>query len=234
MKITGLYQLMNPRTLKYFGINVYKVVAAIEVMHGVIGVALFIISSFYHMEDTNELMSNFMCTVAIFFSTFKIFWLSINSKRIWNNLDMTSINFLTYPCHKKETLQNGRAKSILQTILFVILWSSVTVVWVIAPILLEDSYVSAKTKDEIRRFRYNIGNNVYPVSEEFYNGHFLYFYAIEFVQLMLWAHGFLTYDTFVIALCISIEYQLKTISASYTSVNDRKGKLYSNELSAYV
>jgi len=233
MKITGFYQLISPHTSKYFGFNVYKVAAAIEVMSGVFSVSLLFLSSYYYLDNTNELMSHFMLIVAIFFSTFKIFWVSKNSKRIWSNIDMTSINFLTYTGHKKEILQNGRAKSILTTILFVILWSSVTVAWSISPFLIKDVYLNVKFKDEVRRFRFNSLNYVYPISEEFFNGHFLYFYAVEMLQAVFWGHGTVAYDTFVISICISIAFQLNTIAASYISLNSRKSKLYSKELSIY-
>jgi len=233
MKITGLYQLISPRTSKYFGFNLYKVVAAAEVMAGLLSMFMLILSSYYCRDDTNELMKHIMGVMATFFSTLKIFWLSNNSKRIWSNIDMTSINFLTYPSHKKEIFQNGRTKSILITIFFVIFWATVCFSWCVDPSLHKDVYFNVKFKDEIRQFRYNTINYIYPISDEFYNIHFLYFYVVEVIQLTIWCHGFISYDTFVISLCISIEYQLKTISASYTSVNDTKGKLNSNELSAY-
>jgi len=228
MKITGFYQLINPGTPKYFGFNVYKIGAAIEVMSGIISICLLCESSYYYLDNTNELMNHFMLVVAIFFSTFKISWVSRNSEMIWNNLDMTSVDFLSYTGHKKEILQIARTKSISTTILFVILWSSVTVAWSISPFFVRDVYLNVKFNDEIRRFRYNSLNYVYPINEESYNEHFLYFYVIEMLHVVFWGHGTIAYDTFVISICISIAFQLKTIAISYTSLNDIKRKLYSN------
>lgn len=228
MKITGFYQLINPYTPKYFGFNVYKVGAALEVMFGVISMLLLCLSSYYYLDDTNELMNHFMLIVAIFFSTFKISWVSKKSEMIWNNLDMTSINFLSYTGHKQEILQIARAKSISTTIIFVILWSSVTVAWSISPFFVKDVYLNIKFNDEIRRFRYNSLNYVYPINEKSYNENFLYFYVVEMLQVIFWGHGTVAYDTFVISICISIAFHLKTIAVSYTSLNDIRGKLYSN------
>lgn len=228
MKMTGFYHLISPRAPKYYGFNVYKVAAAIEVMTGVFSIIMLFLSSYYYLDDTNELMSHFMLVVAIFFSTLKIFWVSKNSETIWNNIDMTCINFLSYTGHKKEILKKARAKSISTTILFVILWSSVTVAWSISPFFIKGVNLNVKFKDKIRRFRYNSLNYVYPISEEFYNGHFLYFYVVEMLQVVFWGHGTVAYDTFVISICITIAFQLKTIAASYISLNARKGKFYSN------
>jgi len=233
MKITGFYQLINPHTSKYFGFNFYKVGAALEVMFGIISMLLLCSSSYYYLDNTNELMSHFMLIVAIFFSTFKISWVSKKSEMIWNNLDMTSINFLSYTGHKQEILQTARAKSISTTIIFVILWSSVTVAWSISPFFIKDVYLNVKFNDEIRRFRYNSLNYVYPITEESYNENFLYFYVVEMLQVIFWGHGTVAYDTFVISICISIAFQLKTIAVSYTSLNDIKGKFYSNKLSIH-
>lgn len=228
MKITGFYHLISPGAPKYFGFNIYKVTAAIEVMTGVFAITMLFLSSYYYLDNTNELMSHFMLVVAIFFSSLKIFWVSRNSETIWNNMDMTCIHFLSYTGHKKEILKNARAKSILTTILFVILWSTVTVAWSISPFFVKDVYLNVKFKDETRRFRYNSLNYVYPISEEFYNEHFLYFYVVEMLSVVFWGHGTVAYDTFVISICITIAFQLKTIAVSYISLNDRKGKLCSN------
>ncbi|KAL5239850.1 hypothetical protein ACI65C_007260, partial [Semiaphis heraclei] len=240
MKFTGLYQLLNPDTPKSFGCAKNN---PLNERPNDLKNLMFIIqdhqkcmNSYYYLDDTNELMSHFMLVVAFFFSTLKIFWVSKNSKRIWNNMDMTSINFLKYTDHKKEILQNGRAKSILTTILFVILWSSVTVAWSISPFLIKDVYLNVKFKDEIRRFRYNSLNYVYPISEEFFNGHFLYFYVVEMLQAVIWGHGTVAYDTFVISICISIAFQLKTIAVSYISLNNRnsdKKNINDNDLEAF-
>ncbi|XP_029342689.1 uncharacterized protein LOC115033683 [Acyrthosiphon pisum] len=235
MKITGFYHLISPRAPKYFGFNVYKVTAAIEVMTGIFSIIMLFLSSYYYLDNTNELMSHFMLVVAIFFSTLKIFWVSRNSETIWNNMDMTCINFLLYTGHKKEILKKARAKSISTTILFVILWSSVTVAWSISPFFVKDVYLNIKFKDETRRFRYNSLNYVYPISEEFYNEHFLYFYVVEMLSVVFWGHGTVAYDTFVISICITIAFQLKTIAVSYISLNDKKGdikNLKDNDLEA--
>lgn len=218
MKITGFYQLINPQASKYFGFNLFKVAATLEIMSGVISIILICLSSYYYLDNTNELMSHFMLIVAMCFSSFKIFWVSKNSKSIWNNLDMTSIYFLSYKEHKKEILQTARNKSISTTILVVILWSSVTLAWSISPFFSKDIFVDIKIHNETRRFRSNTLNNVYPVSEEFYNEHFLYFYIYEMHPSILWGHATIAYDTFVISICIAISFQLKTIANSYSSL----------------
>ncbi|XP_025205601.1 putative odorant receptor 92a [Melanaphis sacchari] len=225
MKITGFYQLISPYTPKYFGFNIYKAGATVEVISGIISILLLCSSSYYYLDNTNELMNHFMLVVAIFFSTFKIFWISRNSEKIWNNLDMTSFNFLLYTRHKKEILQIARAKSISTTILFVVLWSSVTIAWCISPFFVKDVYLNVKFNDNIRRFRYNSLNYVYPINEESYNEHFLYFYIVEMLQVVFWGHGTVAYDTFVISICISIAFQLKGIAVSYINLNYIKGDI---------
>jgi len=224
MKITGIYQLINPHA----SFNVYKVAAKIEIAINFIIILYLCSSSYFYQDNTNELMSHFMLVVAVFFATIKILYVSRNSELIWNNMNMTSINFLSYKGHNKEILQIARAKSISTTIIFLILWSSVVVAWSLSPYVVKDVYFNVQFKDEIRRYRYNSFNNVYPISEKFYNEHFIYFYVIEMTQVLFWGHSTIAYDTYVISVCISIVFQLKTIADSYSNLNHIKGKLYSN------
>lgn len=227
MKITGFYQIMSPDALTFYGYNVYKVIAGIEVAVGVCTTAVLFLSVYY-LDEINEITNHLMLIAALFFATLKIFWVSRNTEIIWNTLDMASINFLSYKGHKKELLKTARARSIPLSIFFVILWSSVFFAWSLSPFFLDGIYLEVEFDGEMRRFRYNLFNYVYPVSEQFYNEHFSYFYGIELIQIIFWAHGTIAYDTFVISICISIVFQLKTIAVSYASLNERKGKLYSN------
>jgi hypothetical protein len=218
MKLTGFYQLINPNTSKYYGYSPYKVVATIEIMFGVFSVSVLILSSYYYLYNTNELMNHFMLAVAIFFSTFKLFCVSRNSELIWDCMDMTSVQFLSYTGHRRDALRTARAKSITLSILFLLLWGSVTVAWCLSPFIVDGVYLDVEINGKVRQYRYNSLNYVYPVGERFYNDHFLAFYAVEMLQVVSWGHATIAYDTFVISMCIAIQFQLKTIADSYSTL----------------
>lgn len=218
MKITGFYQLINPHTRKYFGLNLFKVGAAIEIVCGIISMGILTFSSLYHLQATNELMSHFMMITALIFTILKMIRVWMNSDIIFNCLDMASVDFLSYKDHDKETLQKDRAKSISISRMFFTFWIFAALSWIYSPFSLKGVYLDANIKGGVQHNRYNSLNYVFPVTDEFYNNNFFIFYIIETVQIAFWCHVTVAYDPFVISICIAIASQLKTIADSYSKL----------------
>lgn len=216
MRVTGFYQLIDPQTPKRYGVNLYKVCAAMEIGTSVVLMPLLFSSSYFYRRDTNELMSHFMLVLAIFFSTVKFSYVWKNARLVWDCLEMTSVGFLSSGLHDKRTLRGSRPRSVSTSSVFIVLWSFVVIAWSLSPFFFRDVYMAAEYNGRVRRLRYNSLNIVYPVTERFFNDNFAAFYLIEMVQVIIWGHATIAYDSFVVSVCIAIYAQLGTIAQSYS------------------
>lgn len=218
MKITGFYQLINPQTPKHYGLNLFKVGAAIEFVFNMVIISMLIYCSYYYIQDTNELMSHFMLALAVLFSTVKFFYVRKNARLIWNCLEMTSVGFLSPERHDKRALREAQSWSITLSSMFIVFWSFVVVTWCLSPFYFRDIFMVIESNDGVYKLRYNVLNNVYPVTEQFYNDYFFVFYFFESTQVMIWGHLTTSYDSFVVSVCIAIAFQLRTIAESYSRI----------------
>lgn len=218
MKLTGLYQLLDQDAPRRWGFNLYRAAALVEIVSGVVSVTVLLASSLFYSHDTNELMNYIMLVVAVFFSTFKLTWMYRNARSTWNCLDITSRHFLSHGRSDWNAFRRARARSFSASTVFAVLWSSVTVAWCLSPFVVDDLYTVVRFDEGVRRFRFNSLNYVYPIDEQFYNEHFLWFYVPEMLAVVFWGHVTIAYDTFVISICIAIQYQLRMIADSYDAL----------------
>lgn len=218
MKLTGFYQLINPHTKKYFGLNLFKVGAGIEIVCGIISMGILTFSSLFHLQATNELMSHFMMITALIFTILKMIRVWINSDSLWKCLEMASVDFLIYKDHDREHLRKERKKSIKISRMFFTFWIFAALSWIYSPFTLKDVYLDANIRGDVQHFRYNSLNYVFPITDEFFNNNFIIFYMIETIQIAFWCHVTVAYDPFLISVCIAIAAQLKTIADSYSEL----------------
>lgn len=222
MKVTGLYQLIDPRTPKHYGLNLYEVGAAVEFAITLVMISTLFYSSSYYVQDTNELMSHFMCALAVVFASIKLFYVRKNARSIWNCLEMTSFGFLSHEFHDRRSLRKDRSRSISVSSVFIVLWSFVVIAWCLSPFFFQDVYMTIESNGHVRRLRYNSLNIVYPVTEQFYNDNFLVFYFLDSIQIAIWGHVTILYDSFVVSMCIAIISQLRTIAESYNRMSFKR------------
>jgi len=97
-------------------------------------------------------------------------------------------------------------------------WSSIILYWSLSAILDSNSYLKIESKDAIFNYRSNTIGLIFPVTDTFYNKHFYVFFITETIFLIFWAEIEWVFDILMISVCICIEYQLKTIADSYSSL----------------
>jgi len=129
---------------------------------------------------------------------------------------MMSTNFLCYKHHTKEIFQIGRTRSSNLILISFGLWSSIVLYWSLSGILNNNNYLNIKFEDGEYNYRVNVVGWVYPVTDTFYNKYFYAFYMIETISLIFWGQMMWVFDILMISVCISIEFQLKTIADSYS------------------
>ncbi|XP_029346182.1 uncharacterized protein LOC115034222 [Acyrthosiphon pisum] len=219
MKKTGFYQLLDSRSLKVFGHNVFKCMSVVQ-MSILSSVAfIFVANIYYFSDDINTVMMYSMLITSDVLSILKLYYILQNSDTIWNCIQMTSIDDLSYKYHDRRILEEGRSKSTSYSILIMFMWLNLIVSWSLGPLFVTNYFLIVEQNDEIYRYRFNIMNFAFPATDRFYNDNFMIYYGIEFITLVLWCHCTMNFDVLLLSMNITFKYQLKTISNSFSAFN---------------
>lgn len=216
MKLTGLYQLLDPNTPKLCGFNGFKIGSIIALLILVTTFVMCNISIYYVMEDFTEVVNYSMVIVATSLVIFKLYFVIRNSATLWEFISFTSVDFLSYDGHQKAIIDRARTISIAISNSFAFIWTAIIFVWMSLPIIKKGDYFNVKsTNGTYRQYQFNSLNLVIPVSAGFYNENFLWFYFIESIPLMIYSYSMMIYDCLVISIGITIAYQFKTVASSF-------------------
>jgi len=218
LKIIGFYQLFNPRSPKLFGYNIFKCIVAIQIFIFTMTLFGFIVSIYCCLSDIIEGIRCFWLCVIGIVTIYKHSYIICYSDIIWNCIQLTSVEGLSYKYYSRRIRENGQKK--LESILtcFIVLWTVYVVFWILTPFVAKNSYTIVKGRNEIYHYRLNIINIIYPVTDKFYNDNFTMFYNIECTIMFVWAHASLIFDVFIIVICIATTYQLKAIENSFNTL----------------
>jgi len=229
MKITGLYHLLDSRSPKIFGHNVFKYMSLVQLSTMLIVMVMFLANLYYFSDDINAVMQYSILFTSDVLSSFKLYVTIVNSDTIWNCIQMTSIDKLSYKYHNRHILKNGQLKSKSYSILIMFMWMNLIISWSLAPLFVTNYFLEAQVENKIYRYRFNILGFVFPVTDQFYNDNFMIYYYIEFTCLIIWCHCTMNFDVIFLSMNITFKYQLKTIANSFSTFNIThyiKSKLY--------
>ncbi|XP_025205094.1 uncharacterized protein LOC112601604 [Melanaphis sacchari] len=231
MKITGFYQLLiSSDASKLFNINIYKIAFIVQILLVTFAAIMGIFSIYSCRNNVNQIIHYIIVIFAIYFAVFKYKFIIQNSKTIWDCMHMMSTNCLSYNDHTKEIFKIARTRSSSLILISFSLWSSIVLYWSLSAILIDNSYLKIKYENIVYKYRSNAIGLVFPVTDTFYNKYFLVFYTIESVLLICWGQMMWVFDILMISICISIEYQLKTIADSYSLLGLKDNHLtYNNK-----
>lgn len=237
MKKTGFYQLLNSYSPKVFGHNVFKCLSVVQMSILSSSVVVFILNIYYFSNDINTAMGYSLLLTSDVLSIFKLYSIIKYSDTIWNCIQSTSINDFSYKYHERRILEEGRSKSKSYSILIMFMWACLVIFWTLAPLFATNYFLKAELENKIYSYRFNIMNFVYPVTDQFYNDHFIIYYYIEFIVLALWGHCTMNFDVLLLSMNITFKYQLKTIANSFSTFNTTRyqltSKLYKNIIRVY-
>lgn len=225
MKTIGLYQLLNPNAPKLFGYNVSKLGSFIILVYVTLVTLICLLSIHYSLYDFSAVIKYVSILLPVSFLWVIIYFVNRNSDVLWEFISSTSIHFLSYSGHQRNILTEARVISRIVSNITKIVWMIAAFVWIMAPIIIQDSYINVKFKNKKHVwYRYNMINLLFPVTADFYNDNFYIFYFIETLALIFYDTFNLIFDCLIISICITITYQLKMIALSYK----RLGYNYNN------
>lgn len=105
-KCIGLYQILNPKTFRFFNFNVYHIIVVIMTFY-IILVSILILenSVYYFASDLNAFSIYFSISVSCFQLSQKILTIIYNSNEIWKCLEIAKFSFISYSHHNYRSFK---------------------------------------------------------------------------------------------------------------------------------
>lgn len=232
-KLMGLYQILDPNTIRIFGHNVYHIGLVFVSLYMMAISMLCPIGLFYLMNDINAFVFYLGCIQNYVFSCYKIINLLYYSNDIWKCTDISSVKFLSYRYYNRSIFKNWQTRSIRLSNIYVSLSVIATLFWLIISKSLSKNIVTIKNLDgSFSKYRMNIFNLYLIASDETYNRYFNAFYLIESIIGVAFLYFSILFDVLMVMMCFSLSCQLETICDAIKSLGYR----YSNKdvLSMYI
>lgn len=217
LKYIGLFKILNPHVPKFYDINLFKLVAKIEIFILSLTLILATFSIYYSLNDLNVFIPHLMLLVAWADLGLNHLYLIKYSDIIWDLLLVTNIHFLYSKTPTKETFKAERFKYKMATTITLSLIFVICISWIILPLFLRDEYLTISFKNELYRYHCTPINYILPITDEFFNKHSNVFYAVEAIMIICAGHISIFFDFSVITMCTSIECQLKAIANLYST-----------------
>jgi len=222
-KFIGLYQILNPETLKYRGINIYHIVVAFNLLYmGVISIMMNIIGVYCWSVNLPLSMDYFWKAESMFYLIYKWFVIVRYSDAIWNCLSVTRYDFTSLSSQNRQTLDNWRRRSVWLTTFIATMYLSSLVSYLSSSLVFSNEKLPVKNHDgSIGNYRQSVMNLYFIVSDETYNAQYNTFYIIESAYLALSTVLFFTFDLLLISLYFALCCQIKLVCSAFESLGHK-------------
>ncbi|KAL4098209.1 hypothetical protein QTP88_022856 [Uroleucon formosanum] len=222
-KCIGLYQILDPGTVKFRGQNIYHIVAACILLVMCVNSVLLNVSSLYY--GTNNISISVDCfwkAETSLYLIYKIWIVVSHSNDVWNLLSITRYDFTSFSLRNRHILDCWRDRSVLLTTMFAIMYSCFSAFYLVSTLVFRNDILPVKNHDgSVGFYRQNVMNFYLIVSDETYNAHYTTFYFVEALYLAIMVISFLIFDIVLVTLCIAICSQMQMICFAFKSVGHK-------------
>lgn len=219
-KLVGIYHILNPSTAKYFGYNLCHVLSFFG-MFSTCAVFIICLIGFYYMRNNVMLLFNlFGVLINIIFSSFKMARVLYCSKALWKCINNSGLEFMSYHRYNKKIFDHWRRHTILYSNIFFSMMVTTGSFWALSPFVSsKNNFVSIRNLDNsYSKYRMNIYNLYFIVSDTTYNTYFNLFYFIELILIVSFESFLIIFDLSLIMMCFSICCQIETIRDAIESL----------------
>lgn len=219
LRLTGLYQILDPNTAKIYGCNIYHIVIVFFASFTLVVSMLFPIGFIYLRNDIIALMLYIGCISNFMLCCFKVFNVLYYSKDIWRFID-TKYYLTLYKHYNTNVLKNWETKSTRVMYLYIIIMFIDFSFWFFSPCVLNESIVTIRNIDgSYGKYRLNIFNLYLIASDEMYNMYFYVFYFIEIIMNICFLYFTIVYDIIMILISFEIISRMEIICIACGSLN---------------
>lgn len=218
-RLMGLYQILDPTTTTLCGYNIYHITMAVFSLYLYFMSSLCPISLYYLMNDIIAFAFYVGTTLNYLYSCFKIKIFVNRSKDIWNFIDVTSFNFMSYQHYNREIFTNWRTICIRTSYMYIVLVLFVLLCWSVSPFMFNNTLVKIRNLDgSFSKYQINVINSFVMLSDETYNRHLVLFYFVELTTGVFFIYFTAVFDILVIMMCLALCCQLEAISSAVQSL----------------
>lgn len=213
-KYMGIYQILNPETVKIFGYNVYHVFAFFGVLCLSSISMLCPFGMVQLIKEENFFTFYLGCVINLLFSCYKMIIIAYHSKDIWDCIDVTSLNLLSYHHYDRNIFRNWRKRSIRTSYISIVSTMLAFCFWILSPIVFHNTIMTIKHDDgSSSNYRMNIFNMYIFASDVTYNKYFNTFFFIEIILAVWYFYFTIIFEVLMVMMCSALSCQLETISS---------------------
>lgn len=225
-KIIGLYQILDPRIVKYRGYNVFHVTVTIFILYvGFISIAMAVNGAYYLNNVRSSSLINFIGSISIYNMYYKIFVVFRHSRRIWDCLLVTRFNFTKHERHDGgQLLDIWRNRSIRVTYVYSFINIIVVLGFVTIPIVFNHTTVEIENRNgSMNNYRINVLNlHLLALFDDVkYNQYFVVLYIFEGMTVVITIMLNFIGDIILITLSLALMCQLQMVCTAIDSLGHK-------------
>jgi len=225
-KIMGLYQILDPRTVRCRGYNTLHVVVTFLMLYvGLMAVAICVNGVYYLNNVHISTLIYLIGSTCVYNVCYKMYVVIKHSGRIWDCLSVTRFNFT-----KHERRDGGRLldvwrnRSIHVTYVYVSINMILLLGFVMSPVVFNHTTVELKNQNNsTNNYRINVLNLHLLASfdDAKYNRHFGVFYFFEGMTVVITIMLNFTVDIVLITLSLAVMCQLQMVCTAFESLGHK-------------
>ncbi|CAI6366105.1 unnamed protein product [Macrosiphum euphorbiae] len=234
-KCTGIYQMLDPQTIRYRGLNVYHFVVAFLTFYlCVIAMILNVSGVYYWTENLNLSIEYFWKGLLSMYLCYSMCTFIYYSDDIWKCLSITCYGFTSHSFRDKQIiLDRWRERSVLFTTILTVMYSTSMMMNYPSSLVLSNVIIPVKNHDgSVSNYRYNLFKLYLFVSDDTYNAHYNIFYIFEALCVISFLILFLLFDILLVTLCLAVLCQMQIVCTACESVGHKS--LAGDDLSLVV
>jgi len=219
-KYMGIYQMLDPQTTRFRGLNVYHIVMIFIILFLCVFAVIINISVVYYWTDNMLLSIDFIWKGMIMLYACCPIWVIVNySNDIWDCLSITCYGFTSYSLRYRHILDRCKERSVFITTAITFLYFTSFVIYIVSSLTLLNDIIPVKNRDgSISNYQHNIINLYLLVSDDTYNAHYNIFYMLEVLILVFVIIPYCIFDFVTVTLCLAIRCQWQMICTAFESI----------------
>lgn len=221
-KILGLYQILDPKSPKIFGYNVYQIIGMILLMIEAVLLSLSATGIYYWMSSLTYMIPLLGYSTCVLCTCYKMWILFQQPEQLRNCIEVACDDFMMNGHYGSVLHQRIQKKTAWITSSYVILGLMILFIYIVTPYIFNENYVLLKgLNGEEHEYHLSVFNLYFPVSNEEYNKYFVFFHVFELIFGLIWVIYSHVFDLFAITMCYAISVQLKTINIAFATLGQK-------------
>nr|UMT69239.1 odorant receptor 53 [Myzus persicae] len=222
-KVTGLFQILDPRTTKFRGRNLYHIVMAIIMLYVCVISVILAISSLYYWPYSIIVSVDYGWKgLMTLFLVHKMWNVVYHSNGIWNCLSITRYDFTSHSLRNRHVLDSWRDRSVRITTIMTVAYSTSSIVFAASSLIFRDDIMTVKNPNgSVGNYRQNLFNLYLIVTDQTYNAHYDTFYIVEVLYTVFLSILFFMFDFILVTLCLAVTCQMQMVNVSFESAGHK-------------